>query len=116
MNDDLSVMEDLRLTGAEQKDLEKEIQGPGMYCQGCGRCLKSCPARLPVPDLMRAYMYTYGYRQASLAQCLLDSHEIPENACKDCSECLVECSNGWNVGDKIRDIIRLKSVPSDFLA
>jgi len=115
MQTDLSVMENLSLTEAEINDLKREDSYTGLYCQGCGECLQQCKADLPIPDLMRAYMYTYGYRQPSLAHSLLTSLELPEKVCDDCSSCPVVCANGWNVGDKICDIIRLKDVPSCFL-
>ncbi len=115
MNMDLSVMEDLNLTVAEKNDLKKETAYPGLFCQGCGQCLKQCPAELPIPDLMRAYMYMYGYRQPSLAHGLLKSLEFPNSYCKDCTDCKVTCQNGWAIPEKICDIIRIRDVPSDFL-
>jgi predicted aldo/keto reductase-like oxidoreductase len=115
MEMDLSVMEDLSMTAAEIIDIGKEESYSGMFCQGCNQCLKSCRAGLPVPDLMRAYMYTYGYKQPGLAYNLLTSLELPPKVCKDCDNCTVECQNGWMVDQKIRDIIRLKEVPSEFV-
>lgn len=114
MNIDLSVMEDLTLTDAEKEDLKRAGSVAGLYCQGCGQCLKQCSARLPVPDLMRAYMYAYGYRQPTLAQSLVASLDLPRQVCEDCSSCPVICLNGWNVGTKVRDIVRLRDVPSEF--
>ena len=115
MNMDLSVMEDLTLTDAEMKDLNMEDSYSGLFCQGCGQCLKQCPAGLPIPDLMRAYMYNYGYRQPTLAHSLLKSLEIQSKDCEDCSNCRVVCQNGWKVSEKICDIVRLRDVPEDFL-
>ena len=112
---DLSVMKDLSLTNAEIADLRSEATYSGLFCQGCRQCLQYCSAKLPIPDLMRAYMYTYGYHQPALAHSLLTSLEIPLNGCDDCSNCMVECQNGWQVDEKIRDIIRLKDVSSNFL-
>jgi predicted aldo/keto reductase-like oxidoreductase len=109
MSVDLSVMEDLNLTDVEKNDLKREASVPGLYCQGCGRCLQQCCAELPIPDLMRAYMYAYGYRQPILAQNLIASLDLPLNVCEDCSSCQVECVNGWNVMGKIRDIIPKKN-------
>jgi predicted aldo/keto reductase-like oxidoreductase len=111
MNVDLSVMEDLTLTEAEKEDLKRASSLPGLYCQGCGQCLKQCPARLPIPDLMRAFMYAYGYRQPALAQSLITSLDLPSQVCEDCSSCPVVCLNQWNVGEKVRDIVRLRDVP-----
>ena len=115
MNMDLSVMEDLSLTDAEMNDLKKEDSYSGLFCQGCGQCLEQCPADLPIPDLMRAYMYMYGYGQPSLAQSLLKSLDVRSKACEDCSNCRVECQNGWKISEKIRDIVRLRDVPPNFL-
>jgi predicted aldo/keto reductase-like oxidoreductase len=110
MNVDLSVMEDLTLTNAEKEDLKRASSMSGLYCQGCGQCLKQCPARLPIPDLMRAYMYAYGYRKPALAQSLVASLELPGRICEDCSSCAIICLNRWNIKEKVRDIVRLRDV------
>jgi predicted aldo/keto reductase-like oxidoreductase len=115
MNVDLSVMEDLSLNDAERIDLEREASGSDLFCQGCGQCLRHCCAELPIPDMMRAYMYAYGYRQPALAQSLLASLELPGHVCEECSSCTVRCTNGWDVAEKIRDIVRLKNVPSHLI-
>jgi len=115
MNVDLSVMDDLTLTDSEKEDLKRAASSAGLYCQGCGQCLGQCLAQLPIPDLMRAYMYAYGYRQPALAKNLVVSLDLPRQVCEDCSPCPVECLNRWNVAGKIRDIVRLRNVPSGFL-
>ncbi|MGA2468471.1 MAG: aldo/keto reductase [Thermodesulfobacteriota bacterium] len=111
----LSVMEDLNLSDSEKKDLQKEASLPGLYCQGCRQCLGQCLEQLPIPDLMRAYMYTYGYRNLALAQDLVLSLNLPTGVCEDCSSCPVKCLNEWNVAGKIRDVVRLRDVPSAFI-
>ena len=115
MSLDLSVMENPALTESEKKYLQMEASLPGLYCRGCGQCLKQCFAELPIPDLMRAYMYGYGYRQPALAQSLVVSLDLSRQVYKDCSSCPVKCLNSWNVAGKIRDIVRLRGVPSEFL-
>ena len=115
MRVDLSVMEDLSFTEDEKEALKRAGSISGFYCQGCGRCLSQCSANLPIPDLMRAYMYAYGYRQPSLAQSLVASLNLPYQVCEDCSSCPVTCLNHWKVAGKIRDIVRLRDVPSEFL-
>ncbi|MFC1541150.1 aldo/keto reductase [Candidatus Latescibacterota bacterium] len=111
----LSVMEDLKLTVSEKNYLKRVTSVSGLYCQGCGQCLQQCSAEIPIPDLMRAYMYAYGYHQPILAQSLIASLALPRNICEDCFSCPVVCLNEWNVVEKIRDIIRLRDVPSGFL-
>jgi predicted aldo/keto reductase-like oxidoreductase len=116
MEMDLAVLENPTLTEEEKKTIHREASLKTLYCQGCGQCLKQCRDHLPVPDLMRAYMYTYGYRNLALAQDLLLSLKLPSRACEDCSQCSVKCSVGFNVPAKIRDVARLKDVPTEFIA
>ncbi len=116
MNLDLSVMENLTLTNSEKAHLQWAAFQAGLYCQGCGECLGQCPQELPIPDLMRAYMYVYGYRNLSHSQDLLLSLNLPPQVCGDCDECPVKCSIGFNVSRKIQDVIRLRDVPAEFIA
>ena len=115
MKVDLAVMEDLALTDSEKEYLQKQASLPGLYCQGCGQCVKQCLAKLPIPDLMRAYMYTYGYRKPAFAQELVVSLGLPRRICDDCGPCPVKCSIGFDVSRKIRDVARLRDVPSEFI-
>ncbi len=115
MNIDLAVMENLALNDSEKEYLQKQASLPGLYCQQCGECLRQCPQRLPIPELMRAYMYSYGYRNIRLAYDLATSLDLPKNICQDCGSCSVKCSVGFNVAGKIRDVARLQEVPSEFI-
>jgi len=115
MNVDLSVMDDLSLTDPEKEDLKRAASTAGLYCQGCGQCEKQCLAKLPIPDLMRAYMYTYGYRNLGLAQETILSLALPRRICEDCGSCPVKCSIGFDVPGKIRDVVRLREVPTEFI-
>ena len=112
---DLSVMEDTALTQPEKAQLQQAAFQTGLYCQGCGQCLNQCLRKLPIPDLMRAYMYVYGYRNLSHSQDLLLSLNLPSGVCGDCGECPVKCSIGFDVSRKIRDVIRLRDVPAEFI-
>jgi len=113
---DLAVMEDIRLNDAEKKDLQKEASLPGLYCQGCRECLGQCVARLPIPDLMRAYMYVYDYRNLAMAQDLVLSLGLPSGVCGECDLCPVKCSSGFKVKEKMRDIVRVREIPTEFIA
>ena len=113
MNTDLAVMENPALSDAEKNDLRKEASLPGLYCQGCRQCLGQCPEHLPIPDLMRAYMYAHGYGNLTHAQDLVLSLNLPDRVCEDCSQCQVRCSIGFNVSRKIRDVVRLRDVPAE---
>ena len=113
---DLSIMEAPALTPGEKSRLQRMQFTAGLYCQGCGECLQSCSRDLPIPDLMRAYMYVYGYRNLGEAQDLLLSLNLPSQLCQDCGSCPVKCASGFNVSARIRDVVRLRKVPPEFLS
>jgi len=115
MNVDLAVAENPVLTNPEKKDLETVASASGLYCQGCRQCLGQCLEELPIPDLMRAYMYTYAYRNLGHAQETLLSLNLPARVCEDCGQCPVKCSIGFDVSGKIRDVVRLREVPPEFI-
>lgn len=115
MNMNLSIMKDMALTKSEKESLRKATLLSGLYCQGCGQCVSQCAYQLPIPDLMRAYMYVYGYRNLVAAQDLLFSLNLPAVICGDCASCPVKCLNRWNVSDRIHNVVRLREVPPDFI-
>ncbi|MDR0743660.1 MAG: aldo/keto reductase [Tannerella sp.] len=87
-----------------------------LYCQQCGECGKQCPEKLPIPDMMRAYMYTYGYKYARLSKETLAELKLPENVCSSCrNKCKVSCPSGFNVGQRIAAIKPVMSIPDVFL-
>jgi predicted aldo/keto reductase-like oxidoreductase len=112
---DLSILESPLPTPAEKSHLQKMQLTASLYCQGCGRCVASCSRALPIPDLMRAYMYVYGYRNLGEAQDLVLSLNLPSELCTDCATCSVKCVSGFNVSARIRDVVRLREVPSEFI-
>jgi len=116
IKEDLTVMTDLKLTPEELKDLRLGEQVAGLYCQQCGQCLAGCPKSLPIPDLMRSYMYAYGYRNLQAAHELVGSLDVPENPCGVCASCTAVCAKGFDIADRVRDIARLRAVPGDFFA
>jgi predicted aldo/keto reductase-like oxidoreductase len=110
------ILSDISLTQQEKQDLVTENAEQGLLCSGCKQCLSDCPLNLPVPDLMRAYMYAYGYSMPSMAQTLLGELGIKENPCGNCDVCKVSCYRNFRIKEKIADITRLVNVPGDFLA
>jgi predicted aldo/keto reductase-like oxidoreductase len=111
----VKLLTDLTITEQEKKDLIFASAETGLYCTACTNCLSACPKNLPVPDLMRAYMYAYGYSNPGMAQTLLSELGTSDNPCGECGVCKVECTKKFNIKDKISDISRLVNVPSDFL-
>ncbi len=115
LEDNFEVNKDISMTEQEIKDLRLDEQTAGMFCLGCEKCIAQCPQKLPVPDIMRSYMYAYGYRDLSLARETMDSLSLNADACGNCTSCSVKCVQGFNVAQKIRDIDRIRHIPSDFL-
>ena len=113
---DLSVMEDITLTPQEWEDLRLEVKTGGLYCQQCRTCLPQCPAGLPLPSLMRSYMYAYGYGNLAAAHDLLTSIDVPSEPCRECGTCRVTCLSAFDIKDRVTDIVRLRHTPREFLA
>jgi predicted aldo/keto reductase-like oxidoreductase len=103
------------LDDQEKGDLQLAMADPGLYCRGCLTCSGQCPSNLPIPDLMRSYMYNYGYSYPAKAQQTVAKLELSANPCDSCAGCTVSCPNGFNVKERISDIARIKMVPSNFL-
>jgi uncharacterized protein len=113
---DMTILKDLTLTASERERLRQAALTAGLYCQGCGVCAGQCRQALPIPDLMRAHMYLYGYRNLVAAQDLVLSLALPGNACGECGACSVACANRWDVAARVRDVVRLRDVPTGFIA
>jgi len=115
LQDDLEVLHAPALTPQDQRSLEDPQKVAGLFCQGCEQCLAPCAEHLPIPDLMRSYMYGHAYRNREAAQSLLLALDLPPSPCSDCRTCPVVCAKGFDVRDRIRDIVRLRNVPREFL-
>ena len=114
---DLDLMSDLKLTEDELKDLtppSKEMTS-GLFCQQCGECLPQCPNDLDIPTFMRSYMYAYGHKNLAHAQASMLNADLSDAPCNNCKSCEVKCAMGFDIKNKILDIVRLKNVPEEFL-
>ncbi len=116
LDDCAAVLTDIQMSSNEKKDLIAAASEQGMYCNACSACVPQCKKELPVPELMRAYMYTYGYRELKKGKDLLVSLDLPVDVCSDCDECTVSCVKNFSVAEKIKDVTRLLDVPSEFIA
>jgi len=110
------ILADITISEKEKNDLLADASRPGLLCSGCKECIPSCPNNLPVPDLMRAYMYAYGYAMPSMAKTLLGELGTQVNPCENCETCNANCSRNFNLKEKITDVSRLVNIPADFLA
>jgi uncharacterized protein len=112
----MQVIKGLALTPEERADLKlgEPQSGGGFYCQGCNECSGQCPKDLPIPSLMRSYMYAYSYKNLGAAYDLLASLDVPQTPCADCGRCAVKCAMGFDVKDRAADIARLQAAPASF--
>jgi predicted aldo/keto reductase-like oxidoreductase len=113
---DLGIMRDPTLTEQDKAGLIAGSDEPGLYCNACSNCVPGCPNSLPIPELMRAYMYAYGYHNAAMASELLGEVMAKADPCAGCTSCTAVCVRGFDIRKKITDITRLVNVPHDLLA
>ncbi len=116
LTENLSVATDITLTEPEKAGLRLgQLQG-GLYCNGCQECTRTCARSLPIPEIMRAYMYAYGYGNARMAKEAVDAAGIDTDPCAGCRRCTASCAKEFALRDRIADIARLHGVPDRFLA
>jgi predicted aldo/keto reductase-like oxidoreductase len=111
-----SVNTDITMNEQEKADVAPGKNVGSLYCQGCEHCVSGCPKGLPIPEIMRAYMYTYGYSNIEMAHSLLSSLNLPAKPCGECSVCTAQCVKGFRIGERIADVSRVLNVPTEFFA
>ncbi|GAB6394023.1 MAG: aldo/keto reductase [Bacteroidales bacterium] len=112
----LAAVNNPALTADDREYLAMLCGKEMLFCQNCGKCLEACTEHLPVPDMMRAYMYAYGYRYAGLSKETLLELNLPENVCKSCKgKCKVNCPSGFDVAGKIAATLPVLQVPDALL-
>ena len=80
------------------------------------RYLSQCRGNFDIPTLMRAYMYVYGYEKPVKAKEAISHMDFSQVLCRDCTDCPVKCTMGFNVREKVLDISRIKDIPDEFLS
>ena len=111
------MIKNLKMSEQELEDLSlADLRSePGLYCLQCRKCVPQCPNNLDIPTLMRSYMYAYGYRNVGQAWHTLDAAGVSGRPCETCDVCRVSCTAGFDIKDRVQDIVRLKDVPLEFL-
>jgi predicted aldo/keto reductase-like oxidoreductase len=110
MDLDFSVMGNIELSEEEQRDLEISamLKGP-LFCQNCRECIPSCPWKVHLPSLMRAFMYKEGY--GNLYQAQMTVSDLPPNrglaVCTSCPMCTASCPNGIPIHDRLRSLMAM---------
>jgi predicted aldo/keto reductase-like oxidoreductase len=106
------------LSAGEREYLAMLCNKEMLFCQRCGKCGEECAEHLPVPELMRAYMYAYGYKHAGLCKETLLELNLPDvkSLCRSCGgNCRVKCSSGFDVAAKIAAVAPVLAVPDVLL-
>ena len=85
------------LTPADQAMLRDHIrEQSASVCRMCGACQRACPAKLPIPDLLRCVTYRDLHRKPAYARQVY--REItttgPLPACGNCTACAQACPHG----------------------
>lgn len=107
LDQNMRVMNNLALSGAERSDIQiaSKLKGK-LYCQNCRSCIPTCPNKVEIPNLMRAFMYAKGY--GNYIQAGITVAELPRkrglNVCLSCSSCVASCPNGINIGSRIKTL------------
>jgi len=104
---DVEVARDITLTPQEIKDLKPETATGGLYCQQCSRCLPQCRQGLPIPSLMRGYMYAYGYRNMDLAKDVVAETGLSKDPCGSCRTCAVTCAMRFDIKSRVTSVSAL---------
>ena len=80
-----------------------------LYCQNCRSCVPTCPQKVEIPHLMRAYMYAEGY--GNIIQAEMTAEQLSENqglsVCQDCSSCQASCAHGINIEERLNSLLRI---------
>jgi len=108
MDLNIKVMNDLALSAAENRELQLASMLRGtLYCQDCRSCIPTCPHKVEIPTLMRAYMYAEGYEnhiQASMTVAELSEH-CGLQVCQNCSYCKASCRYGININGRLKSLM-----------
>jgi predicted aldo/keto reductase-like oxidoreductase len=116
LEENASVNLDIAMSPEEREHVSGKGPQGSLYCQGCETCVPGCPRALPIPDIMRAFMYTYGYGRPDMARSLLKEIGVSDAPCSGCSSCSVGCAQGFPVRQRVTDVSRVVNVPEEFLA
>lgn len=109
LDQNLRTMNDLALTMEEKTSLNESRKfAESLFCQNCRSCIETCPQRIEIPNIVRAYMYAYGYKNIIQAKDTI--MELPEEKgiqiCRQCPSCSAHCSHGIDIQMRINTLIK----------
>jgi len=115
LSENAGVNTDITMTEEERDALVARNLEGGLYCQQCHHCVDSCRRGIRIHTYMRAFMYTYGYRDLRLAHAALSEVGAEENPCRTCDACTARCVKGYPLRERIADVQRVRMIPEDLL-
>ena len=94
------------LTAEEQAMLHDHVrERSASVCRMCGTCQRACPAKLPIPDLLRCVTYHDLHRKPAYARQvyreITSSGPLPN--CGDCTACAQACPHGVAGPGRVRE-------------
>jgi len=108
LDQNFRVMNNLALSETESRELQMASNLKGkLYCQNCRSCVPTCPSKVEIPNLMRAFMYAKGY--GNYIQAGMTVAQLPRkqglDTCRSCSSCTASCPNGINISSRVNTLI-----------
>jgi hypothetical protein len=91
---------------AELEWLDRYLaSAPEGYCEhGCSICESSCPAGVPISEVLRLRMYARDYRESALARKEYAGLPVDASDCTGCNApCLGRCPGGIEIGRLTRE-------------
>ncbi len=69
------------------------------YCRMCGQCMKTCPLKIAIPDILRYALYYTDHGKTFLAKKKYKTLpvEFSYKACNHCGRCLEACPNKLSI-------------------
>jgi predicted aldo/keto reductase-like oxidoreductase len=107
MDSNYSIMANPELSEGEERELKLASLLPGTYfCQSCRECVPTCPERVEIPSLMRAYMYAEAYGNTIQAEETIGT--VPRDrglrVCAECSSCQAQCRRDMPIAERLREM------------
>ncbi len=76
-------------------------------CRLCHGCMATCPAGVPIADLLRFERYALDHRDIVKARRLYAEAGRPAVRCQECRQCVDRCPQSLPIPDKLKRVHRL---------
>ncbi len=91
------------------KEIRREITNRIPSCKACGRCSKSCPAQIKIPEALGIYEEYLSGNMGILEKLdEMESFGKPVD-CIECGACSAHCPEGMDVKGMVRELAMMQS-------